>query len=493
MDKTQDMTRSFIKDAVKYLPAQITPGIIGFISIPIITRLFLPKDYGNYSLVMATVMVLTTLVGWLPMSIIRFYPAYERDKKLDLFSTNIIKLTLLSALAVSVLFLIGLVCFKTYISSELYWLMFIGIGVFIAMAVFNVFQHFLRSKRYVSWYSGFAIWRSAVGFGVGLGLILLFKMGIEGLLWGIILCLVVIFPLAWRKAIDRTSVMFSKVNLPFAKEMARYSFPLVVGNLAAWILSLSDRYILEFFRGTQEVGIYSASYNISEKSILLLTGLFGLASGPIAMHIWEREGEEKSADFVSKITRYYLIACIPAVIGLSALSKPLMKVMTGAQYFYGYRIILFVTAGVLLYGLQQKFQSGFLFHKKTGYITFSIVASGLLNLLLNFIFIPRYGYFAAAITTLISYSFLLFLMIIFSRRFFIWKFPFKSLIKVALAAAIMGVVVYYVSNSLAFSVLIKLVLSILLGIFIYFLLLFLLQEFQASEKNEIKRFLRISA
>jgi hypothetical protein len=90
------MIKGFLKDAAKYLPAQIAPAIVGFISIPIITRLFAPEDYGNYSLVMATVMILVTLVGWLSMSIIRFYPAYERDNKLDFFCGNIIKLTFIS-------------------------------------------------------------------------------------------------------------------------------------------------------------------------------------------------------------------------------------------------------------------------------------------------------------------------------------------------------------------------------------------------------------
>jgi len=71
--------------------------------------------------------------------------------------------------------------------------------------------------------------------------------------------------------------------------MAKYSFPLVLGNLAAWVLSLSDRYILEFFRGSQEVGIYSASYAISEKSIFLLVSLFMLASGPISMNYGRRK------------------------------------------------------------------------------------------------------------------------------------------------------------------------------------------------------------
>ncbi len=70
------MGKGFLKDLLKYLPAQIAPGIIGFVSIPVVTRLFPPAEYGLYNLAMATVMILTTLLGWLPMSIIRYYPAY---------------------------------------------------------------------------------------------------------------------------------------------------------------------------------------------------------------------------------------------------------------------------------------------------------------------------------------------------------------------------------------------------------------------------------
>lgn len=484
------MTKGFLKDVVKYLPAQIVLGVVGFISIPVITRIFPPQDYGNFSLVMATVMVLTTLVGWLPLSIIRFYPAYERDKKLDVFYGNVITLAIISILGITFLFVILLGGFRNYIPSKLYLFMVIGIGVFIVISIFNVFQHFLRSKRQVSWYSGFAIWRSVIGFGLGIGIIFLFKLGIESLLWGIILSIVIIFPLLWKKAKDKQLIISPKVNISLVKEMAKYSFPLVIGNLAAWILSLSDRYILEFFRGSQEVGIYSASYNISEKSIMLLTTLFMLASGPISMRIWEKEGKEKSAEFINKVTRYYLIFCVPAVIGLSVLSKPIINIMTGDQYFEGYKIISFVTLGVLFLGLQQRFQAGFLFYKKTSFITIAIVASGLLNLFLNFLFIPRYGYFAAAITTLISYAFLLFLMIMLSRRIFVWKFPLKSLVKLTCASAIMGMVVYFVGNGLALSTLISLIFSVLLGGFIYFVLLFLFREFQANEKEAMKQLLK---
>ena len=223
---------------------------------------------------------------------------------------------------------------------------------------------------------------------------------------------------------------------------------------------------------------------------MLLTTLFMLASGPIALHIWEKEGKEKSAEFVNKITRYYLIACVPAVIGLGVLSKSIINIMTSKQYFEGYKIIFFVSLGVLFLGLQQRFQVGFLFYKKTSFITFAIMVSGVLNLFLNFLFIPKYGYFAAAITTLISYAFLLFLMIILVRRFFVWRFPFKSLGKVTCASAIMGLAVYYIGNGLTSSILINLICGVFLGVLIYFSLLFWLKEFQLSEKQGMKKIFR---
>lgn len=484
------MTKGFLKDMVKYLPAQIAPAIVGLISIPLITRLFPPEDYGAYSLVMVTLAVLTTLLGWLPTSIIRFYPAYERDNKLDRFYGNICSLTIISIITISLISLFLLVSIKARVSPTFCLLMYVGIEVFVVTGLFEVLQYFLRSERKVNWYSGFAVWRSIGTLGIALSLIFFLKRGIESLLWGAILCVVISLPLLWKKAVGSTSALHFKIDYSLTKEMAKYSLPLIVGNLAAWTLSLSDRYILEFFRGTQEVGIYSASYNISEKSILLLATLFMLASGPISIHIWEKEGETKSKEFINNVTRYYLMACVPAVIGLSALSKPIMGFLTGEQYFEGYKIIPFVTSGVLFLGLQQRFHAGFLFYKRTGFMTFAIVASGLLNLFLNFLFIPRYGYFAAAITTLISYAFLLFLMITLSQRFLVWQFPFKTLARVICASIVVGVVVYYVGNSLTSWNWLNLILGVLLGVLVYSTMLFLLREFQPEEKEAVKQVLK---
>ena len=479
------MIQEFIKDLGKYLPAQVVPAIVGFFSIPIITHLFLPADYGNYVLVLATVSIFSAIVGWLSMSIIRFHPIYERDGKLEEFYGTVIKLLLISITALSIIFLVILFLSQAYLSNNLYHLMRIGVLIFVLSASLDVLLHFLRSKRQVNWYTAFSVWKSVTAIGFGLALVLLFHYGVEGLLWGSVLSIAVVLPLVWKVAVKRFS-MSKSIFTSSTLKMAGYSFPLILGNLAAWILSLSDRYVLGFFRGSQEVGIYSASYAISEYSILFIASLFMLSGGPIGMNIWEKEGVEKSREFVSKTTRYYLMICLPAAVGMSVLAKPIISVLTAPEYHGGYQIVSFVVFGGFLLGLQQRFNAGLVFYKKTRPIMFCIVAAGILNLALNFLFVPKYGYVAAAATTLFGYAVLLILMIIVSRRVFIWKFPFKSLEKITCASVVMGAVIYPMGNSLTSSTLLNLIVGICVGTVVYLLLLFLLREIQEEEIQELR-------
>ena len=486
----QNQGSGLVKDMVKYLPAQVVPGLVGFISIPVITRLFPPGDYGNYSLVLAAVLVLTTLMDWLTMSIIRYFPAASTEDQLPSFYGNVIKSMSASLLTIAGAFYLLYFVFGRYLESDLKSMFHVGIGVFLVSSVFNVCQYFLRSKRMVGLFSVFTIYKSVAGFGLGLAAVLLLRAGIEGLFYGTILAMVLILPLVWRKSIGPSLYLGVKMNPDLVKSMARYSAPLLVGNLAAWISSFADRSILELFRTTEEVGIYSASYNVSERSMMTMVNLFLFVTGPIAFHIWEKEGVEKSREFRTRLTRYYLIVCLPLFVGMGVLSKPIISLLTDVQYHDGHRIIPLIALGIVFLGLQHRYHAGFLFYKQTGFISFAIVSAGILNLCLNLIFIPRHGYMAAAATTVVSYVFLLVMMVVSSRRLFVWKFPGPTLLRVAAASGVMGLAVWWISRTLPAGSLVQLILSVTCGILVYFPVLFLLREFTAEELGNAGKFLR---
>lgn len=475
------MIKNLFKDSIKYLPSIAIPAIIRIIAIPIITRLFSPADYGSYVLVMAIVSVMSTVVNWIGISIGRFYPAYERDGKTVEFTNLTIKLAFLSILVISIILLCILTFLRSRISQNVYHLMGIGIFVFILTSLFSVLLVFLRIKRQIKWYSGFFVWQNITTLAFGVSLVIFFRLGVEGLLWGTIISVGFALPFLWKITVGRLRIRGITVSLKPTIEMVKFSFPLVVGNTASWILSLSDRYILELFRGSLEVGIYSVSYSISQYSIITPISLFFLSFNPLSIIAWEKEGEKATKKFIIQGTRYFLLLCIPVVIGISVLRNLILSVLSTQDYYEGAKIIPLVALGVFFFGLMQIFDAGLCLQKKTYINMSSVTLSGILNLGLNFLLIPRYGYVAAALTTLISYAFLLFLMITMSRRFFVWEFPFKSLAKATFASGVMGIVVYHIGNNLTSSNLLNLILDIVTGVVVYSLMLFLLREFKPNE------------
>jgi O-antigen/teichoic acid export membrane protein len=471
----------------KYLPAQVVPAVVGILSVPVITRLFSPGEYGVFSVAMATVVLATTLLGWVPAAIIRFHPAAEREGTLPGFLGTVQCVTGLSvlaggALAAGVLLLLG-----PHLSPVLRQLLWIGVLAFGLDSLFYVYQHVLRARRSVGWYSVHATLKSAGSLGLGIAAVLLFGLGVEGLLWGTVATTALILPLAVRRALAGTPGVRWRIDARLTAAMARYGVPLVAGNIAAWVLSLSDRYILEFTRGAHEVGIYSVSYDIGSRSTMLIVTLFMLASGPLSMRIWERHGEERSRVFVADVTRYFLLLGIPAVAGLIALSGPLMRIMAGEEFFEGRRILGYVGGGVLLLGMQQGFQAGLLFHKRTAILTGSVVLSGLLNVVLNLLLVPRYGYMAAAVTTLVSYAALLLLVGTWSRRFFRWPFPFATLVRAAVAAAVMGAGIRGTEALVTVPPGVMLLLAVPLGASAYALVLLALGEVRPAERAVLRR------
>lgn len=485
------MIKELVKDIAKYLPSYIIPGLVSIFAIPIITHLFSPEEYGNYVLVITTIYVLSALAtAWLGASITRFLSAYKLKNSLEEFYSIVVKLSFLSIIIISFIFLSTLFFAQNNISCHLCVLLKVGFWVFIVSSISNVLINIFRAKRQVVQYSFFMVWRSMAGLGFGIALVMVFHYGVEGLLWGSFLCITLALPLLWRGAIGNPVFKKGRICSSMSSEIVKYGVPVMIVNLATWILSLSDRYILGFFRGSWEVGVYSASYAISERSIFLVASLFLVASPPIAFNIWERQGIDRSREFVRNITRYYLLVGFPIAVGLSILARPVLEVLVPPAYYQGWKIIPIVVFGAFLVGIEHRFAIGLNYHKRTDLLMYCVLGSSLVNIGLNFLFIPRYGYMAAALTTFASYAFLLLVVVFISRRYFVWRFPLRSLGRIALASAMMSVVIYLIGGGWISTSLVSLLLAVLVGIVVYIFSIFLLGEIKSTEKKFIKRTLR---
>lgn len=479
------MTAHLIKDIVKYLPTAIVPAIVGFISVPVLTRLFLPDDYGNYTLVISTVNILTILNAWLSMSIIRFLPQYEKENRLEEFVTNIVQTSAISITVIAVVFLGILLATSAWGTSPLHSMMYLGVAMFALSALFEILQRFLQSRRQVRQYCCFLLWRVITTFVFGLAFVVWFRCGVVGMFYGMLVSLALAIPALLARSVGTVRLWPIRISPEMIREMGKYSVPLVVGNLAAWILGLSDRYILNWLRSADEVGIYSASYNISERSIMLLVSVFLMAFAPLIVRAWEHEGKEATQAYLTKTTRLFLMVCVPAVVGLSVLGKPVIGLLTHEAYASGYRIVPLVAGGALLLGLQQIYSQAFVFRKRTYMLMVALLLSGGLNVVANVLLVPQYGYMAAAATTCVCYAVSFALVAGTSRHYLTWTFPKTSLIRILIASTIMGGAAYWIGRDLTSFAAPNVIAAIVSGIGIYVLALFLLRELDLGDLTSL--------
>lgn len=483
------MTRGFLKDVVRYLPARILPGAFGLLVLPLFTRLFTPGEYGVYTIILTTVGVLTVITNeWLGPSAIRFYSQFEKQDDLATFGATLRYLGLASVGGISFVAAGGIVLLGDHATVKESYLWY-GLILFMLTASAGLLLQILVARRMASQYSFFSVWMQCVCVGLGLAMAGLFTLGITGLLAGTILGIGAILPFLFRIAFR--SISKGQYSGPAAWAMVCYGLPLMLTNLASLALRLSDRYVIQSCRGSHEVGLYSVSYSIADRSVSLVISLMTLASGPIAMELWEREGAEPTKRFVSKLARYFLIVATPAAIGLSLLGKSILGLLASPQFQGGYKIMPLIAASMFLLGFQRYFQLGLLFHKKTGVIMLILLISSVVNIGLNVWLVPQWGFVAAGWTALIGYGVLAVLVILISRLYFVWEFPYMTFLRVGFASILMGGVVYSILTACTLRPVVGMCLAISLGGVVYCLALLMTGEVTVQTlKQEIADIMR---
>jgi O-antigen/teichoic acid export membrane protein len=484
------MVKSFARDMLVYLPTKLLPALTGLITTPILTRIFLPDEYGDWALAVGVTDFLFALaMSGIGTAALRFFPAYKAKSNLAGFFSNVLAMTALVAGGTSVLSALGLLFLKGQIANTLYPLLWISISIFAVNSFYTIFMEVLRIQQKSGLYTRLNLTNYYGSLVLGLVFVLAFSLRIEGLMYGALLIQLVAIPLLVRATMQGVKVSSSLVDTSSMAVIWAFAWPLAFGNTAFWGLRLSDRFVIEFFRPGIEVGLYAAVYNISDRTINLVVTLFLMSLGPTVANSWENQGREKTEQLLTRLTRLFLLICLPITVGLTSLALPFVTLLTGEAYHEGYRIVGFVAFSTFAWGLSRIACWGLILNNKTLQFAINQLLAGALNIGLNLLLVPVYGYTVAAVTTLIGYILLLALQAYSSRKYLTWKVPLGTLLRIGGAALLMGIAVYGTNAlDLGNTDFIPTLGKIALGTLIYTGALWVFGEITVSEKEMAKRY-----
>lgn len=413
-NSTNRKLKQFAQSSAILIASNLVLKAINLFLLPLYTRYLTTEQLGiSDTISNASSFVLPILVMALDSAFSAFYyDEKSEDHPKKVFNT--ILFTLGMASIVPILLSVLAVPFSTLLFGDgSYWL---AVGISLVSVSLNLwylpFSLLLRLQDRMLPFAIINIISSVSMIALNIVFVSVLHWGAYSLIistaivHGIQLILYVVF----GKAVISTRY-FDKALL---KRMLHYSLPLIPSTVANWVLSLSDRYVLLAYCGSAEVGLYGIGARFATALSVVTSGVY-MAYTTFAFKAQEDKDAKKMYAHVLNI---FFVVMAALCFFISLFGKEIVYLMTSSGYHSAYLLLPCLVFSQLIYGINTIVGYGVSFAKKTVYFSISVWTGALVNLVLNFVFIPKYGAVAASATTLVGYITMTVLSYIFAQRLY---------------------------------------------------------------------------
>ena len=441
--------RRFALHSWLYLLARCGSAGFSFAALFIFTRLLPPRDYGYYAVYIAIVATLSTMLfGWLKLSALRFWPDEKyRSVLIDAISFSFKALSLVYlCLAGVVIIMIPNTVSAGGLPFTRQWVVLVAIST-IALAIYDLYYETLRASL-----NPFAVLMMVVTRGL-----LYLLVGISAALTGfaayapaigIVIGTMIAIVVARRYA-DFQFVFTHPGGLtPTArwlllKEIIPYGLPLSVSLFGAALVIYTDRLMIAYFRGSAEAGIYAASFELVNGVINLPLSALALASFPLMVRALSQKSSRELSSLLAKNLSAIMLVGVP-VVATVMLYRDVVATLLGAEYTRtAVTILPSIAIAIYLNTIRMyHYDRAFHFSKRTCYLAVIMIITSMVNLILNYLLIPKIGLLGAVYSSIAAYALALVMSITVGMKIFpLVGFPFSAVLATMLTLGAYAVTV----------------------------------------------------
>jgi O-antigen/teichoic acid export membrane protein len=410
------------------------------LSILVLSRLLSPEQYGQYAIVLSLAAVCQTAgFNWLQSSIIRLHPEQADENGHALFTEAVRLGFVLSAIVVSIGWIIGVAALKL-LSIDRTLLGMAGLSVLLSGAWAAVGLSWNRVTG--------RPWRFvAAGALQALG-------GLALVIIGLTLRpedpFVALVALAIASLLAAAVARFPVVGAfkgfrelqPRLRQIWTYGAPVTAVALVYVLLATADRLLIAGSLGPAAAGAYAAASGIAARSLGLLLPPIAFAIRPQVFVEFNQRREGPARQLLDRMSGWLIAVGLPVTVLFVCVPRSLASVIIGGELAGAAAEVLPWTAiGALLSAfLTIHFATAFQIARRTKWMLLAVGPAAAFNILSNALLLPRFGIVAAGWSMVASYAIALALTIRFGNRHF--RVPFSFLEALRTAAACVPLVAF---------------------------------------------------
>lgn len=387
------------KSALWFVACTLLQKCIAFVTVPIFTRLMSTEEYGLYSTYLSWYSVLTVFCTLNMHSVIyvnQYTKASTEQEKNDVA----IPLLSLSEVLTIAIFLIYVITHR-YL-DDLIGLPFAMVCLLFAQILFEPPVNFWSMKQRFDFRYIIMVVRtiSMVVLNAGLGILFVYLSDTNQALaraFSIVIVQVIFGGIMYVYFIKRAKRVFSCKGW---KHALNVQLPLLPHSLSLTVLSSSDRIMISNIVGAAEAGVYSVAYSAG----YVVTVLKNSIIDALKPWIYQKIREKDFASIRSTINIVMVLVTMISIV-FTAFAPEIIYIMAPSQYHDAIYVIPPVAASSFFTFLYNIFSIIGLYYEKTKKIMWASVAGAVMNIILNMICIPLFGFIAAGFTTLTCFIF----------------------------------------------------------------------------------------
>ncbi len=401
----------FVLNSSNYLIADFFNNAIAFLTIPIFTRILTPSDYGLVSVFNSYVRIFSIVLGFNIHGAI-FRRFFEKEGEYPSFiGSNLIFLIIIDGFILFIFFLNRSIISRLLSISENIFIFSICLSILTIF--YQMYLSLLQAHQNSRKYAILSVFRNSVI--TILSVLWVYSLSDEkynGKIYSqlVISVLLSIYSVICLLKESKISFRWKDINYSLS-----YGIPLIPHALSGFILAQFDRIIINQLVGTNETGLYSFAYNVG-----MIMNIVVMALNKAWIPIFYKKLEKNRYDEIQNIAEKYAKIIFFIALLIILFSKELIIIMADKKYLEALDIVPYIVLGYVIVFLYTLFGNYAFYNKKTGTISIFTLLAGVINIVLNYLLIPRYGYQIAAVTTIISYFFLFVFHFVNSK--FILKF-----------------------------------------------------------------------
>jgi O-antigen/teichoic acid export membrane protein len=409
------------KDTSIYGTGSVLTKIISFLLLPVYTHYLTPADYGvlESTRVCTGLLILIFTLG-IPSGMLRYF--YIADNQAE---KGKVIFTALSLVVISTgIILIPAIFFSRSISQILfkttmyYWVVLLSLLGIMIIPIQNLVEQVYQMYRQPKKYLVLMILRAIVNPLLTILFVVIIEMGVLGAQLSTTLGTVILLCFAYFY-FTRRKLTFS-FSWKWAKKMFIYGIPMIGGGLAYWIYDVSDRFFILHYKNLSEIGYYSIGNSFALPVAFLNQALI-MALSPMMLMTYESEKDPDKPEtklFLISAWKTYLLIALSVTICLSFFSEELLKIATTKAYLPAVALIPIICFISIFSQSSQMIGGGMALKEKSLPYMWIMIISAAINIILNFLFIPKIGVMGAVLATLITQLIYLIVVSYLSQRIF---------------------------------------------------------------------------